>query len=170
MEIWNSLLTFLSAPHHTLSPFWLWTCFGVTVVLLLAADLFWFNRKNEEPHFWHTLWICIAYIAVAVIFGAFVWVEDGAEKGMDYFTGYLLEKSLSMDNIFVMSMVFVALDVSSKYKRRVLFGRTLGALVMRGILIGVGGALVVKFHWVLYLFSRVLIYTGIKMLLTNDEE
>jgi len=170
MEIWNSLLTFLSAPHHTLSPFWLWTCFGVTVVLLLAADLFWFNRKNEEPHFWHTLWICIAYIAVAVIFGAFVWVEDGAEKGMDYFTGYLLEKSLSMDNIFVMSMVFAALGVPSKYQHRVLFWGILGALVMRGILIGVGDALVIRFNWILYIFSAFLIYTGIKMLLMKEDE
>lgn len=170
MELWNSLLAFLSAPHHALPPFWLWTCFGVTVVLLLAADLFWFNRKNEEPHFWHTLWICVAYIAVAVIFGAFVWVEDGAEKGMDYFTGYLLEKSLSMDNIFVMSMVFAALGVPSKYQHRVLFWGILGALIMRGILIGIGDALVVRFNWILYIFSAFLIYTGIKMLLMKEDD
>ncbi len=170
MELWNTLLGFLSAPHHTLPPFWLWTCFGITVVLLLAADLFWFNRKNEEPHFWHTLWICVAYIAVAVVFGAFVWIEDGAEKGMDYFTGYLLEKSLSMDNIFVMSMVFAALGVPSKYQHRVLFWGILGALIMRGILIGVGDALVVRFNWILYLFSAFLIYTGIKMLLMKEDE
>jgi len=166
----NSLTNFISASHQVLSPFWLWTCFGVTVIVLLAADLFWFNRKNEEPHFWHTLWICVAYIAVAVLFGVFVWVEDGAEKGMDYFTGYLLEKSLSMDNIFVMSMVFAALGVPSKYQHRVLFWGILGALVMRGILIGVGDALVVRFNWILYIFSAFLIYTGGKMLLMKDDE
>lgn len=170
MEMLDSLMNFFSSPHQAMSQFWLWTCFGITVVLLLAADLFWFNRKNEEPHFWHTLWICVAYVAVAVLFGAFVWIEDGTEKGMDYFTGYLLEKSLSMDNIFVMSMVFAALGVPSKYQHRVLFWGILGALVMRGILIGVGDALVVRFNWILYIFSAFLIYTGIKMLLMKHNE
>ena len=166
MEILNSLL----ATEGHLSQLWLWVSFGIAVVVLLAADLFWFNRKNEEPHFWHTLWICIAYIAAALVFGAFVWIEDGADKGMDYFTGYLLEKSLSMDNIFVMSMIFAALGVPRIYQHRVLFWGILGALIMRGILIGVGDALVIKFHWILYLFSAFLIYTGGKMLLTEDEE
>lgn len=166
MEILNSLI----ATEGHLSQLWLWISFGVAVVVLLAADLFWFNRKNEEPHFWHTLWICIAYIAAALAFGAFVWIEDGADKGMDYFTGYLLEKSLSMDNIFVMSMIFAALGVPRIYQHRVLFWGILGALVMRGILIGVGDALVIRFHWILYLFSAFLIYTGFKMLFTEEEE
>ncbi len=166
MDTLNSML----GAHEALSPFWLWTCFGIVVILLLAADLFWFNRKNEEPHFWHTLWICVAYVAVAILFGGFVWLEDGPEKGMDYFTGYLLEKSLSMDNIFVMSMIFAALGVPRKYQHRVLFWGILGALFMRGILIGVGDALVLKFHWILYLFSAFLIYTGIKMLMAKDDE
>jgi tellurite resistance protein TerC len=170
MDSLTDMFTTISATAGHLSPFWLWTWFGVAVVLLLAADLFWFNRKNEEPHFWHTFWICMAYIAVALLFGVFVWIEDGVNKGMDYFTGYLLEKSLSMDNIFVMSMIFAALGVPSKYQHRVLFWGILGALVMRGILIGVGDALVVRFHWILYLFSAFLIYTGIKMLLTKEEE
>lgn len=163
-------LTSMFGAHEAMSPLALWCCFGVAVIILLAADLFWFNRKNEEPHFWHTLWICVAYIAAALIFGVFVWIEDGPEKGMDYFTGYLLEKSLSMDNIFVMSMVFAALGVPRIYQHRVLFWGILGALVMRGILIGVGDALVVEFHWILYLFSVFLIYTGVKMLLTKDDE
>ncbi len=166
MEILNSLI----ATEGHLSQLWLWISFGVAVVVLLAADLFWFNRKNEEPHFWHTLWICIAYIAAALAFGAFVWIEDGADKGMDYFTGYLLEKSLSMDNIFVMSMIFAALGVPRIYQHRVLFWGILGALIMRGILIGVGDALVIRFHWILYLFSAFLIYTGFKMLFTEEEE
>ena len=163
-------LTSLFSVHEHLSPVALWAIFGISVVLLLAADLFWFNRKNEEPHFWHTLWICAAYIAVALLFGVFVWVEDGPEKGMDYFTGYLLEKSLSMDNIFVMSMVFAALGVPSKYQHRVLFWGILGALVMRGLLIYVGDALVLRFHWILYLFSLFLIYTGAKMLFTKHDQ
>ena len=169
MESFTQIFSSFSQMPH-LSPFWLWTCFGIVVFVLLAADLFWFNRKNEEPHFWHTFWICIAYIVIALLFGAFVWIEDGPEKGMDYFTGYLLEKSLSMDNIFVMSMIFAALGVPSKYQHRVLFWGILGALVMRGILIGVGDVLVLKFHWILYLFSVFLIWTGAKMLFTKDEK
>ena len=166
MEMLSSFFT----PHETLSQFWLWTCFGVVVVLLLAADLFWFNRKNEEPHFWHTLWICIAYVVVALLFGVFVWIEDGADKGMDYFTGYLLEKSLSMDNIFVMSMIFTSLGVPKMYQHRVLFWGIMGALIMRGILIGIGDVLVVKFDWILYLFSAFLIYTGVKMFFMKENE
>lgn len=169
MESFTQIFSSFTQMQH-LSPFWLWTSFGIVVVVLLAADLFWFNRKNEEPHFWHTFWICVAYIVIALLFGAFVWVEDGPEKGMDYFTGYLLEKSLSMDNIFVMSMIFAALGVPSKYQHRVLFWGILGALVMRGILIGVGDVLVLKFHWILYLFSVFLIWTGAKMLFTKDEK
>ena len=165
----NNLSTLFSA-HALMSPFWLWTIFGIVVVLLLAADLFWFNRKNEEPHFWHTLWICVAYVAVALLFGVFVMYEDGVNKGMDYFTGYLLEKSLSMDNIFVMSMIFAALGVPRMYQHRVLFWGILGALVMRGILIGIGDVLVMKFHWILYLFSAFLIYTGAKMFFAKDDE
>lgn len=156
--------------HQAMSQSLLWVSFGVCVLLLLAADLFWFNRKNEEPHFWHTLWICVAYIVVAFLFGLFVMYEDGVKKGMDYFTGYLLEKSLSMDNIFVMSMIFAALGVPKMYQHRVLFWGILGALVMRGILIGIGDALVVKFHWILYIFSAFLIYTGAKMLVIKEEE
>ncbi len=158
------------ANHPAMSPVLLWTSFGVAVLFLLAADLFWFNRKNEEPHFGHTLWICVAYILAALLFGVFVMYEDGVKKGMDYFTGYLLEKSLSMDNIFVMSMIFAALGVPKMYQHRVLFWGILGALVMRGILIGVGDALVVKFHWILYIFSAFLIYTGSKMLLVKEEK
>lgn len=172
MEFGKIMEDFLQnfANHPAMSPVMLWSSFGVAVILLLAADLFWFNRKNEEPHFWHTLWICVAYVAAALLFGVFVMYEDGVKKGMDYFTGYLLEKSLSMDNIFVMSMIFAALGVPKMYQHRVLFWGILGALVMRGILIGVGDALVVKFHWILYIFSAFLIYTGVKMLLTKEEE
>lgn len=164
------ILNIFSVEHSMLSPFWLWTIFGIVVVVLLAADLFWFNRKNEEPHFWHTLWICVAYIVAALIFGVFVMYEDGVDKGMDYFTGYLLEKSLSMDNIFVMSMIFTSLGVPKMYQHRVLFWGILGAVIMRGILIGVGDVLILKFHWILYLFAVFLIYTGVKMLLMKHDE
>ncbi|MBR2300039.1 MAG: TerC family protein [Alphaproteobacteria bacterium] len=163
-------LSFLTAPHTVLSQNMMWTLFGISVILLLALDLFGFNRKNEEPHFWHTFWVCIFYIVIAVLFGFFVMYEEGSEKGMLYFTGYLLEKSLSLDNIFVMSVIFSSIGVPSKYQHRVLFWGILGALVMRGVMIFLGEALVSRFHWVLYIFSIFLIYTGLHMLLQKEGE
>lgn len=155
--------------HAILSQNWMWGIFGVSVVVLLILDLFVFNRKNEEPHFWHTLWICIFYIVIALIFGVFVIYEKGMDKGMLYFTGYLLEKSLSLDNIFVMSIIFSSIGVPAKYQHRVLFWGILGALVMRGIMIFLGKALISRFHWVLYIFSLFLIYTGAKMLTAKED-
>ena len=163
-------LDFFSNTHAILSQNMMWTIFGISVVVLLALDLFGFNRKNEEPHFWHTFWVCIFYIVIAILFGFFVMYEEGADKGMLYFTGYLLEKSLSLDNIFVMSVIFSSIGVPSKYQHRVLFWGILGALVMRGIMIFLGEALVSRFHWVLYIFSIFLIYTGAHMLFQKEEE
>lgn len=166
METISNLFT----QHAVLSQNCMWTIFGISVIVLLALDLFIFNRKNEEPHFWHTLWICVFYIVIALIFGGFVWYEKGADLGMDYFTGYLLEKSLSLDNIFVMSIIFSSVGVPAKYQHRVLFWGILGALVMRGIMIYLGEALISRFHWTLYIFSVFLIYTGIKMLAHKEGE
>lgn len=163
-------LTDIFTHHAVLSQNWMWTIFGVSIFVLLFLDLFVFNRKNEEPHFWHTLWICVFYIAIALLFGVFVIYEEGMDKGMLYFTGYLLEKSLSMDNIFVMSVIFCSIGVPAKFQHRVLFWGILGALVMRGIMIFLGEALISRFHWVLYLFSIFLIYTGTKMLITKEGE
>ena len=156
--------------HAILSQNWMWTIFGISVIVLLVLDLFLFNRKNEEPHFWHTLWMCVFYVVIAIIFGIFVIYEEGTEKGMLYFTGYLLEKSLSLDNIFVMSVIFSTIGVPSQYQHRVLCWGILGALFMRGIMIFLGEALISRFHWVLYIFSVFLIYTGAKMLSIKDGE
>ena len=163
-------LDFLTSTHAVLSQNMMWTIFGIAVIVLLALDLFVFNRKNEEPHFWHTLWICVFYIVIAIIFGFFVMYEEGADKGMLYFTGYFLEKSLSLDNIFVMSVVFSAIGVPSKYQHRVLFWGILGALFMRGVMIFLGEALISRFHWVLYIFSIFLVYTGAHMLFQKQED
>ena len=161
-------LSFLNETHAVLSQNMMWVTFGIAVVVLLALDLFLFNRKNEEPHFWHTFWMCVFYIVIAIIFGFFVMYEEGADKGMLYFTGYLLEKSLSLDNIFVMSVIFSAIGVPSKYQHRVLFWGILGALVMRGVMIFLGEALVARFHFILYLFSVFLVYTGAHMLFQKE--
>ncbi len=148
----------------------MWTIFGILVILLLYLDLFVFHRHAEEPKIGGTLAACIFYIAIALIFGIFVIYERGMETGLLYYTGFLVEKSLSLDNIFVISVIFSSLKIERKYQHRVLFWGILGAIVMRGLLIGLGDALVVKFHWVLYIFSAFLIYTGVRMALHKEEE
>ena len=158
---------YLFTHHVVLSQNLMWTFFGVAVIILLALDLFVFNRKNEIPSFSHTLWVCAAYIGAGLLFGVFVWYEEGTKKAMEYFTGFLVEKSLSMDNIFVMSVIFTSIGVPRIYQHRVLFWGILGAIVMRALLIGVGDVLISNFHWVLYIFSAFLIYTGTKMALEN---
>lgn len=164
------ILEFFNSPHTALSPIAMWSIFGIVIFALLFFDLFMFNRKNEVPNFWHTLILCVLYIAAACVFGLFVIYEEGSEQGLDFFTGFLVEKSLSLDNIFIMSMVFASIGVPREYQHRVLFWGILGAIVMRALLIGVGEALVYNFHWVLYVFSAILVYTGVKMVLSKDDE
>ena len=148
----------------------MWAIFAVVVLTLLFFDLFIFNRKNEVPNFTHTLVLCVLYILAACVFGVFVMYEKGVDFGMDYFTGFLVEKSLSLDNIFIMSLVFASIGVPREYQHRVLFWGILGAIIMRALLIYVGEVLIVHFHWVLYVFSAILVYTGIKMLIAKDDE
>ncbi|MDO4183620.1 MAG: TerC/Alx family metal homeostasis membrane protein [Rhodospirillales bacterium] len=159
-------LSFLSHMSDTT----MWIIFGIAVVILLAWDLFFLNRKNEVPVFSHTLLLCIVYIAAGLLFGLFIMYEHGTNDGMLFFTGFLVEKSLSLDNIFIMSVVFTSLGIPRIYQHRVLFWGILGAIVMRAILILVGETLISNFHWVLYLFSAFLLYTGIKMVLPQKEE
>ena len=163
-------LQYLFTHHAVISQDLMWVCFGIAVVILLFLDLFVFNRKNEVPSFTHTLWVCAAYIGAGLLFGVFVWYEEGTKKAMEYFTGFLVEKSLSMDNIFVMSVVFSSLGVPRIYQHRVLFWGILGAIVMRALMIGVGEVLIANFHWVLYVFSAFLIYTGAKMALDHSAD
>ena len=163
-------LQYMFTHHAILSQEMMWVCFGVAVIVLLALDLFCFNRKNEVPSFAHTLWVCVAYVGAGLLFGLFVWYEKGASLAMDYYTGFLIEKSLSMDNIFVMSIIFTCVGVPRQYQHRVLFWGILGAVVMRAIMISIGAAIIHQFHWVLYIFSAFLIYTGIKMIGHKTEE
>ena len=163
-------IEYLFTHHAVLSQEAMWGIFGVVVLALLFFDLFIFNRKNEVPNFTHTLILCVLYILAACIFGVFVIYEEGLDKGMDFFTGFLVEKSLSLDNIFIMSLVFASIGVPRQYQHRVLFWGILGAIVMRALLIYVGEALISNFHWVLYIFSAILVYTGVKMLVVKHEE
>ncbi len=147
---------------------WLWLVFGGVVVTLLALDLGVLHRDGGEIGVRESLWLSAGYIAVALVFGAWLWWQVGAQQGMDYFTAYAVEKSLSLDNVFVISLVFAAFAVPRAYQHRVLFWGILGVIVMRALLIGAGATLVQEFHWMLYLFAAFLMYTGIKMLWVAD--
>lgn len=148
----------------------LWISFGVIVTTMLFLDLFVFHKKSTEPKVSSTLRICLSYIGIASLFGLFVLYERGIDTSMLFFTGYLVEFSLSMDNIFVISIVFTSLNIPNKYQHRVLFWGVMGAVVMRAVMILLGASLVSNFHWVLYVFSVFLIYTGIKMITHKEED
>lgn len=148
----------------------MWCIFATIVATMLYLDLFVFHKKSEEPCVKSVIKVCISYICIALLFGLFVIYEKGKEDGMLFYTGYLVELSLSMDNIFVISLIFTSLNIPAKYQHRVLFWGILGAVMMRAIMIFLGAALVAEFHWVLYLFSIFLIFTGIKLLLPEEEK
>ena len=149
---------------------WLWVGFNLFILAMLALDLGVFHRKSHEVSIREaTVWSGV-WIALAMIFNAGIYFFRGAEQGIQFFTGYLIEKSLSVDNIFVMALIFGFFAVPKIYQHRVLFWGILGALVMRAIFIGAGAALLERFHWILYLFGAFLLFTGIKMALYRNEE
>jgi len=148
---------------------WGWIAFNLFILLLLALDLGVFHRKShtistKEAALWTAAWI-----GMALIFNAGVYYFAGHDAGLQFLTGYLLEKSLSVDNIFVFVLLFGLFAVPPVYQHRLLFWGVLGALIMRGVLIGVGAYLVSQFHWVLYLFGIFLVFTGIKLLLQKED-
>jgi tellurite resistance protein TerC len=147
---------------------WLWLMFIGIVIALLAFDLGVLNRKDHEIEVRESLWLSAGYIAIALLFGAWVWWYLGAERGMEYYTGFLIEKSLAMDNVFVIALIFTYFAVPRLYQHRVLFWGILGVIVLRAIMIGLGAVIVDQFSWVLYLFGAFLIFTGIKMLWMID--
>jgi len=147
---------------------WVWLLFLGIVVALLVFDLGVLNKKDHEIEVKESLWLSAGYITVATAFGAWVWWYLGATSGMQYFTGFLIEKSLALDNVFVIALIFSYFAIPRIYQHRVLFWGILGVIVLRGIMIGVGATLVSEFAWVMYLFGAFLILTGIKMLMIID--
>ncbi|MBM3540121.1 MAG: TerC family protein [Alphaproteobacteria bacterium] len=145
---------------------WLWLGFNLFVVLLLAFDLGVLHRKQREIRVAEALWLSFGYFVLAGLFNAGVFYWRGSEAGFAFMTGYLIEKSLSLDNIFVFVLVFTHFAVPPQYQHRVLFWGVLGALAMRAALIAVGASLIETFHWIVFVFGAFLIVTGIKMLLT----
>ena len=149
---------------------WLWAGFNLFVLALLALDLGVFHRKAhavsvKEATAWSAVWV-----ALALLFNAGIWWLRGPEPAVQFFTGYLIEKSLSVDNIFVFALLFGYFAVPAVYQHRVLFWGILGALVMRAAFILAGAALLERFHWVIYVFGAFLIVTGLKMALFRNAE
>jgi len=146
----------------------LWIGFNVFVLLMLALDLGVFHRKSsvikvKEALIWTCVWVFMAFL-----FNVFIYYQMGQEKAFEFFTGYLIEKSLSVDNIFVIILIFSYFNVPSSYQHKVLFWGILGALVLRVVFILAGVELIHKFHWLIYIFGAFLIYTGIKIVTQGD--
>ena len=147
---------------------YLWIGFNVFVLIMLALDLGVFHRKSHEVNIKEALIWSFVWIALAMAFNYGIYHLMGKVKALEFFTGYVLEKSLSVDNIFVFILVFSFFKVPSLYQHKILFWGVFGALVMRIILIFSGVALLTKFHWLIYVFGAFLIFTGIKMLVQKD--
>jgi tellurite resistance protein TerC len=150
-------------------PLWIWASFLGLVATLLAFDLGLLHRKSREIGITESVMLSFVYIAMALAYGAWIWTTLGAQSGSEYFTGYLVEKTLSMDNVFVISLIFSFFAIPKVYQHRVLFWGILGVIVLRALMIGVGAALVAQFHWVLYVFAGFLVVTGAKMLVATDK-
>jgi tellurite resistance protein TerC len=143
---------------------WLWLMFMGIVVALLAFDLGVLHKDDHVIEVKESLWLSAGYIGMGLAFGAWVWWYLGGEAGMQYVTGFLVEKTLAMDNVFVIAMVFAFFAVPREYQHRVLFWGVLGVIALRAIMIGLGTVVVTQFSWALYLFGAFLVITGIKML------
>jgi len=151
-------------------PWWMWAVFFAVVFFLLFLDLGVMHKRNREIGIRESLMMSGFYISMGLLFGLWVWFELGASDASLYVTGFLVEKSLSLDNIFVISLVFSYFKIPRVYQHRVLFWGILGVIVLRGIMIGLGATIVEQYHWVLYIFAAFLILTGIKMLFVADKE
>ncbi len=153
-----------------MSQAWLWICFHVLVLALLSLDLLVFHRKAHEVRLreaaaWSAVWI-----GVSLLFNYGVYRYFGPESGLEFLTGYLIEKALSVDNIFVFVLIFSYFRVPAEYQHRVLFWGILGALVMRGAMIGAGTVLIREFDWIIYVFGAFLMVTGIRMAAHDEQE
>ncbi len=145
------------------------TIFFIIVPILLFIDIKLFGKgKDNVITFKHSMYLSLFYITAGLAFGLLVWKDFGADSAMDYYTVYILEKTLSLDNLFVMSVIFSAFAIPRRYQHRVLIWGIIGVIVLRGIMIVSGAALVHNFDWVLYVFAAILIYTGIKMVFMDD--
>ncbi len=151
-------------------PIWSWTLFLVLVIALLVFDLGVLHRKSHEIGVRESLLLSAFYISIGLMFSVWIWHFMGERAALLYLTGFVVEKSLAMDNIFVIAMIFAYFGVPRALQHRVLVFGVLGVIVLRGIMIGVGAAVVERFEWVLLVFAAFLVFTGIKMLRDGDAE
>jgi tellurite resistance protein TerC len=149
-------------------PLWLWFAVLGVILVMLAIDLVAHRQAKviefKEAAAWSILWV-----SLGIGFGVYVWLEFGAEFGQQYFSGFVIEKSLAVDNVFVWALIFAAFSVPREYQHRVLFLGVLGALVFRGIFIALGYGLISSFSWILYVFAAFLIWTGVQMMIKRNE-
>jgi TerC family integral membrane protein len=148
----------------------LWIGFNLFVLAMLALDLGVFHRKAHVVSFRESMIWTVVWVLLALLFNAGIWHFSGSQKALEFFTGYVIEKSLSVDNVFVFAMLFSYFAVPPIFQHKVLFWGVLGALVMRAAMIALGAALIAKFSWIIYVFGAFLILTGIKMVLKREEE
>ena len=152
------------------NPIFMWIGFIVLVLIFLIVDLGLFHKKNKPVTVKEAITWTFVWIGLSLLFNLFIFLEFGSEPALKFLTGYLLEKSLSLDNIFVIFLIFASFKIEQKYQHKILFWGIIGALFMRGILIGLGSALVTKFNWIFYIFGIFLIYSGISMVFKKDED
>ena len=150
------------------TPVWFWLAFIAIVVALTAFDLGFLHKDDREMGIGESLKLSAFYIAFALAFGAWVWFAKGSQSGIEYYTGFFIEKALSIDNVFVISMIFTFFAIPAKYQYRALLWGIIAVIVLRGIMIAGGAALVNEAYWVLYIFAAFLIFTGIKMIFAAD--
>jgi len=150
--------------------FLLWSVFNVFILAMLIVDLVVLHKEDEAVSIKEALYWTGAWIVLALIFGIGVYYYMGSQTALDYYTGYLIEKSLSVDNIFVFLLVFTYFKVPDEFQHKVLFWGIFGALVMRLIFIFTGVALIERFHWIIYVFGGFLVFTGIKLAMEKDKE
>ena len=151
------------------TPLWFWLSFAVLVLALTAFDLGVLHKEDRAMGIGESLRLTAFYITIALAFGAWIWVARGADLGMKYYTGFFIEKALSIDNVFVISLIFSYFAIPAKFQYRALLWGILAVIVLRGGMIAAGAALVEQAYWVLYIFAAFLVFTGVKMFFADDQ-
>ncbi|MFZ1813864.1 MAG: TerC family protein [Rhizobiaceae bacterium] len=152
------------------TPFWHWAGFITLILALMAFDLGFLYRKSHTIEMAESLKLSAFYISMACLFGLFIWTQRGVEDAFLFMTGYVVEQSLSMDNVFVIAIILSYFAVPRDLQHRVLFFGILGVILLRGVMILAGSAIIAEFHWILYVFAAFLVMTGIKMMMNGDDE
>lgn len=164
----DSLASMLTTPLFG-TPGWFWLAFLLIILGLLILDLGVLHRDQHEIEMRESLLLYSGYFSVGMAFGGWIWLQLGETRALEFYTGFLVEQSLSMDNVFVMAMILNFFAIPRRYQHRVLFWGILGVIVLRATMIGLGAALVQSFEWVLYLFGAFLLFTGVRMLSAQEE-